>query len=103
MSLDKNTKIFIFAALLLSLFLAIFISPFASSSPDGLERVAEDKGFLGKGEEWSAWELAPIPDYAMPGLGESALATGAAGFVGTLAVFAIGYAIALFIKPKSKS
>ncbi|GFP36124.1 hypothetical protein HKBW3S43_01911 [Candidatus Hakubella thermalkaliphila] len=103
MGLDRNTKIFILGALLLSLFLATFISPFASPFPTGLERVAEDQGFLEKGEEWSAWKLAPIPDYAMPGLGEGALATGVAGLVGTLAVFAIGYAIALFIKPKSKS
>jgi cobalt/nickel transport protein len=103
MGLDRNTRMFILAALLLSLFLAIFISPFASSFPDGLERVAEEKGFLEKGEEWSAWKLSPLPDYAMPGLGGGALATGAAGFVGTLAVFAIGYAIALLIKPKSKT
>ncbi|HAW60542.1 MAG TPA: hypothetical protein DCW86_03650 [Actinobacteria bacterium] len=94
-------KIFIFVALLVSLFLAIFISPFASPHPDGLERVAEDKGFLEKGEEWVAWKLSPIPDYAVPRLGEGALATGAAGLVGTLIVFLVGYGVAVLIKPRS--
>jgi cobalt/nickel transport protein len=99
--MSKNMKTFIFVALLVSLFLAIFISPLASSHPDGLEKVAEDKGFLGKGEEWMAWRSSPIPDYAVPGVGEDALATGAAGLAGTLAVFFIGYGLASTIKPKS--
>ncbi|MDI6892399.1 MAG: PDGLE domain-containing protein [Actinomycetota bacterium] len=99
--MSKNMKTFIFVALLVSLFLAIFISPFASSHPDGLEKVAENKGFLERGEEWAAWKSSPIPDYAVPGLRGDALATGAAGLVGTVAVFLIGYGLASIIKPKS--
>ncbi|MFH1624037.1 MAG: PDGLE domain-containing protein, partial [Pseudomonadota bacterium] len=42
-------RTFIVIGLLLSLLIAIFISPFASPSPDGLENVAEIKGFLQRG------------------------------------------------------
>ena len=37
-------------SLLVCLAVASF-APLASSSPDGLERVAEDKGFIGLGKE----------------------------------------------------
>ncbi|MFH1854041.1 MAG: PDGLE domain-containing protein, partial [Candidatus Omnitrophota bacterium] len=33
-----------------ALILAFVVSPFAASSPDGLEKVAADNGFLEKGE-----------------------------------------------------
>ena len=39
-------RYFILGGIALSLALAIFLSPFASPHPDGLERVAEDKGFI---------------------------------------------------------
>jgi cobalt/nickel transport protein len=38
-----------------SLLVALFLSPFASSSPDGLEKVAETGGFKEKGEGWNLW------------------------------------------------
>ncbi|MCK4789888.1 MAG: PDGLE domain-containing protein, partial [Desulfobacteraceae bacterium] len=89
--MDKKTWLFVLLALLLSLLLAIVISPFASSSPDGLEKVAEDKGFLEKAEEQeAAWELAPIPDYAVGGIENESLATALAGLIGTLLTFAVG-------------
>lgn len=91
----KNILIGLFAALIL----AIFLSPFASSSPDGLERVAEDKGFLEKGEgEPVAKSL--IPDYAFPGIKNEKVATAVAGAVGTLCVFAVGYGVAAILKRK---
>jgi cobalt/nickel transport protein len=37
---------FLLAGILISIFVAGFLSFYASSSPDGLEKVAEDKGFL---------------------------------------------------------
>ena len=44
-----------------ALLLALVLSPFASSSPDGLEKVAERQGFLAKGEGEPALK-APVPD-----------------------------------------
>ena len=78
--------------------LAIAVSPFASSSPDGLERVADDSGFLDKGMLAPVQEGSPVPDYAFPGVEDSGVATGLAGFVGTLATFAIAYGIGFALR-----
>ena len=79
-----------------ALLLAIAISPFASSSPDGLERVAEDKGFLEKGEGEPALS-SPIPDYSMPGIKHEGLATSLGGAAGTILVFGLGMGTAALI------
>jgi hypothetical protein len=63
------------------------ISPLASPWPDGLERVAEDQGFLDLGED-PAYEL--IPDYVLPGIRSESFATILAGMVGVLIVFGVG-------------
>ena len=70
------------------------ISPLASSSPDGLEKVAEDKGFIGLAED-SPFEI--IADYAFPGIENEALATMLAGWLGTLVLFSVTYGIAWLI------
>jgi len=96
----NNMKKFILVALITSFVLAIFLSPFASSSPDGLEKVAEDKGFLSRAEGAEVWESSPIPDYAIPGLGEGAIATGAAGLAGVAITFVLGYGLAKLLEKK---
>ena len=58
---------------------AVFISPLASGSPDGLERVAENLGFLGSGLD-APYQI--LPDYTIPFFGETALSTILAGVVG---------------------
>lgn len=77
------------AGLALALLVAVF-SPLASSHPDGLERVAEDQGFIGKALS-PAFEL--FPDYVFPGIGNEALATIVAGVVGTAALFGIMFGV----------
>ena len=62
----------------------VMLAPFASGSPDGLERVAEDSGFM------SAALSAPysiISDYQLPGVQNEAVATALAGVVGVTAVY----------------
>ena len=77
-------------ALLLCLAVAC-LAPLASSSPDGLERVAEDKGFIGLGEE-APYQV--IADYIFPGIENEAVATILAGIFGTLILFGVAYGIA---------
>jgi PDGLE domain len=91
----KRTRVFMALALALAVGLATAASPFASASPDGLEKVADDKRFLDKGRFAAIEEDSPIPDYAFPGVENERLATGLAGFTGTLVVFAFGYGIAV--------
>lgn len=88
-------KPFTILALAVAVGLAVAVSPFASSSPDGLERVATDKAFIQDGKLHSIQDESPIPDYAFPGIDNARVATGLAGFVGTLFVFGAGYGLAV--------
>ena len=81
-----------------SLLLALFFSPFASSSPDGLEKVAEMKGFKEKGEAWKFWKHAPLPDYALPWIKNEKVSTALSGLLGTLAIFLIALGLGKLLK-----
>ena len=70
-----------------SVLLAAFVSPFASKAPDGLEKVAKDKGFAEKGEGRAAWRFPLMPDYAVAGVRSESVGTALAGLAGTLLVF----------------
>ena len=70
------------------------LSPLASSSPDWLERVAEDKGFIGLAGE-APFHL--IADYAFPGIENGVLATILAGLIGTLILFGAVYGLAWLV------
>jgi PDGLE domain len=89
---------FTILALALAIGLATAASPFASASPDGLERVAADNAFLDQGRLAQVQERAPVADYAVPGVADPRLATGLAGFAGTLAVFVLGYGVAAVVR-----
>jgi cobalt/nickel transport system permease protein len=65
---------------------AVLLSPLASGNPDGLERVAEDLGFLGTGLD-APYQI--LPDYTIPFLGETALSTILAGAVGALVLLGV--------------
>jgi hypothetical protein len=73
-------KRFWILALAVAIGLATALAPFASTRPDGLNRVAEDHGFAAKATTESNY-------------GDSPLTTGLAGFTGTLLVFAAGYGL----------
>ena len=77
-------KWFTILALAVAIALATTVSPFASSSPDGLTKVAQDNGFAARESE----PRTPLLDY-------SALL---GGFAGTLIVFGAGYAIAKVVR-----
>ena len=66
-------------------------APLASSSPDGLERVAGDKGFIDLAQE-APFQV--IAGYVFPGIENEALATILAGIIGTLILFGVVYALA---------
>lgn len=80
----------ILATLFLALMIGTLLSPFASSHPDGFEKVAEAKGFI-----HSAISLfeAPIPDYLVPGITNESLGTSLAGFLGVALTFLIVFGI----------
>jgi hypothetical protein len=102
--MSKKNLWFVLAGLALSLALAFFVSPFASSSPDGLEKVAEDKGFLVNVEKAEpSWKSSPMPDYTMPGVENEAFSTGLAGIIGTVSVFVVGLVLTYLVTLRMKA
>jgi len=69
--------------------------PLASTRPDGLEGVAETLGFAARATAPSV--PAPMADYRVAGLGSTASAAWAAALVGALVVFALAYALAIWL------
>ena len=76
--------------LIIALALAI-ASPLASAYPDGLVRIAKQRGFL-EAAQGPVYQI--IPGYILPGISNEALATILAGIIGTLIVFGIAAAVA---------
>ena len=72
--------------LAVALLVVLVLAPNASSSPDGLERVAQDQGFA-EGAEGARFEL--LPDYTIPGVGNEAASTILSGVIGVLVVAGI--------------
>lgn len=85
------------AGLLVALLVAL-LSPLASPHPDGLERVAEDQGFIDRAQD-APFEI--IPDYTFPGIAGEGGATIVAGIVGTLAVFGLGAGLAWLLRRRA--
>jgi len=78
----------------LAIVVALF-SPWASSHPDGLEKVAEDKEFNQHAEDPS-FEI--IPDYTFPGVENEKVATILSGLIGIAIVAGLCFGLAYFLK-----
>ena len=76
----------------------VLLSPLASGNPDGLERVAEDVGFLNAGQT-ASYNL--IPDYTLPFLGATPVSTILAGAIGVVVVGLIIFLLGQGMKAKS--
>jgi hypothetical protein len=83
--------------LLVSLLLAFAVSPFASSSPDGLEKVAADKA-IDRDEQDHAFADGPLAGYSVERVDDERLSTGVAGVVGVAATFAVGGCLFLVLR-----
>jgi cobalt/nickel transport system permease protein len=87
--------------LLVALGLTVFVAPFASGLPDGLEKVAAALGFEHRAAG-SALLVSPLPDYAVPGIGSTALSTVIAGCAGTVVAFVLAYLFARLLTPERR-
>lgn len=81
----ETSRGWVAAGLLISL-AVVLISPWASASPDGLERVAIDLGFISTGQD-APYQI--LPDYTLPMLGETSASTILAGILGLILVTAL--------------
>jgi hypothetical protein len=85
----KNLAMFVIGGLIVALGLAFFVSPLASSSPDGLERVSIDEGFGSTAKDHGLGD-APLADYGVRGVDDEGLGTGLAGIIGVVVTFGVG-------------
>ena len=69
----------------------------ASASPDGLNRVAEEMGFLYLGQS-APYQI--LPGYTIPFLGQTALSTIVAGAVGALVVLGLMVVVGSILRRK---
>jgi cobalt/nickel transport protein len=96
-NLSRNrNRVFILGGLGLALMIAVFLSPFASTNPDGLDRVSEDLKFDTKESQNKPAHKLPFytmfDEYALRGVPEQ-LATPLAGLAGTLLTFGLAWGI----------
>jgi cobalt/nickel transport system permease protein len=85
-------RTFVFGGVLTAVFFAVVVSQFAASDPDGLERVAEDEGFLESGRA-HAFADSLFADYATAGIDNQTLSLGIAGLAGVTLTLLVGYGI----------
>lgn len=102
----SRNRAFVIAGLGVALLIAIFVSPFASQDPDGLDRVSQDLKFDEKAlEDAPARQLpfyAVFEEYALRGVPDS-VATPLAGLIGTLATFGLAWGIGKLVVRNSGS
>ncbi len=92
-------RLFLIAGLLVAVGLALVVCGFASSSPDGLERVAEDEGFLETARD-HLFADGPLADYAVKGVDNERLSTGLSGLIGVLITFGVGLGLFALVRAR---
>ncbi|MFE5510920.1 energy-coupling factor ABC transporter permease [Streptomyces sp. NPDC056529] len=82
-----------------ALVLAGFVSFYASASPDGLEKVAADKGIDARADEYEhATADSPLADYDVKDVTDARLSGGLAGVIGVGATLAVGTGVFLVVR-----
>lgn len=97
-----RTRWFILGGVLVALLLAGFASYYASTSPDGLEKVAADKG-LDSGARDSATAGSPLADYSVSGVSNERLSGGLAGVIGVGVTLAFAGGLFLLVRKRGSA
>jgi cobalt/nickel transport system permease protein len=90
--MTRARLVFVVAALVVTVALAMLVSPFASDSPDGLEKVAAEEGFESTATDHALAD-GPLADYGIEGIGDGPLSVALAGLVGVVLTMALAYAV----------
>ncbi len=93
---NLSNKTFFLIGLTTSLGIAAIVSSFASSDPDGLDRIAQDFKFENKADEEPLAHRLPFysifEEYSLRGVPEK-LSTPLAGIIGTLTTFGLAWGL----------
>ena len=95
-------KTFLISGFIASLLLAGVVSFYASSHPDGLEKVAEDIGFIETAKENTNADSL-LADYGVKGVDNERLSVGAAGVIGVIATGVISTLLFMLVRRKPGS
>lgn len=82
--------------------IAFFVSPMASSKPDGLVKVAQDQGFSDEADD-HALAASPTADYGVDGVDDGRVSTGLAGLLGVTVTFALTGALFVVVRRRGAS
>ena len=96
----KKQNVFLIVGFAISLLLAGIVSNYESSSPDGLEKVAGDIGFLDTAKKHTNADKL-LADYGVKGIENDRLSTGAAGVIGVIATAGISTGLFLVLRRKN--
>jgi cobalt/nickel transport system permease protein len=92
----SNLRLFLAGGLLVALGLAMLVSGFASSAPDGLNKVAADHGLAATARA-HLFENGPLAGYAVKGV-DDRLGKAISGLVGVLVSFGVGLALFALVR-----
>jgi cobalt/nickel transport protein len=98
---NVSNKKFYIGGLLVSLVLAGFVSFYASSHPDGLEKVAEEIGFIETAKD-PATAGSALADYGVAGVENERASVGVAGVIGVAATGAIATGLFIYLGKRKK-
>ena len=93
---------FVLAGLAVAAVLVFFVSPYANSDPDGLSKVAADKG-IDASQLPSATDASPLAGYAVKGMHDDGLSRGLSGLIGVAVTFAIGAGVVWVVRRRAAS
>jgi cobalt/nickel transport system permease protein len=85
------------AGLIAALALAGGVSYYASASPDGLEKVAHDKGIDAKAKPHAS-DDSPLAGYGVKDIGDARLSGGLAGVIGVGATLTVGSGVFVVVR-----
>jgi cobalt/nickel transport protein len=99
-NVKTDKKKFYVIGIFVTLVLAGVVSFYASSSPDGLEKVADKIGFIDTAKD-HALAKGPLADYGVKGIKNERLSVGMAGVIGVLATGAVSTGLFFVLRKKS--
>lgn len=97
-----STKKFYTGGAVISLFLAGVVSFYASSHPDGLEKVASEIGFIDNAKD-PATAGSALADYGVEGVENERASVGIAGVLGVAATGLVATGLFLYLGKRKKN
>ncbi len=92
-----STRTFVLVGAAVALLLAGVVSYYASSAPDGLNKVAADQGISAE-EEQHSLDDSPFAGYGTEGVDGARLSGGVAGVVGVVVTFLVVGGLAVVVR-----